>query len=111
MVNGGEQHMKQVASLNTHILLLLPVPKSIMMCLFLYKSQFTHCLQDPLSVPVEEHDRTRVIQLVHLPIPRPAPSIQSQPLCLFLNNTTHLVEIRHLCNIYEVDHRKILHLL
>ena len=36
--------MRQVASLNTHILLLLPVPKSIMMCLFLYKSQFIHFL-------------------------------------------------------------------
>ena len=33
--------MRQVTSLNTHILLLLPVPKSIMMCLFLRKSQLS----------------------------------------------------------------------
>jgi hypothetical protein len=52
----------------THILLLLPVPKSIMMCLLLelYGSQ-------PSSVhtilgyePIEEHHGARVVQLVHL---------------------------------------------
>ena len=75
----GKRHMTQVTSLNTHILLLLPVPKSIMICLFLHKSQITHFPQESLSIPVEEHDRTWVIQLIHLPTPRHAPEVSLSP--------------------------------
>ena len=56
--------------IETYILLLLPVPRSIMMCLFLKyaKSKIRSFAQEGTShSPVEEHDRARVIQLVHLP--------------------------------------------
>lgn len=56
--------------METYILLLLPVPKSIMICLFLgyHESQSAGRGNGGglLDVPVEEHDRARVIQLVHL---------------------------------------------
>ena len=52
----------------THILLLLPVPKSIMMCLLLELdgSQPNSLHTIPGYEPIEEHHGARVVQLVHL---------------------------------------------
>ena len=52
----------------THILLLLPVPKSIMICLLLELngSQPSSVHTSPDYEPVEEHHGARIIQFVHL---------------------------------------------
>jgi hypothetical protein len=60
----------------TYILLLLPVPRSIMICLFLPNPSIVN---DPANVrgekgrsrdlPVEEHEGTWIVQFVHLPFP------------------------------------------
>ena len=88
------------------ILLLLPVPKSIMMCLVLQSNRGTNCMSrhDVYSYmvhfnqptfrlslaashsPEEEHDCTRIVQLVHL------------------------VKIWHLCDVDQVYDGKVFHL-
>ena len=54
----------------TDILLLLPVPKSIIMCLLLWKwvKGFPAAQNEP-DLPIEKHDRARIVQLIHLPQP------------------------------------------
>ena len=51
-----------------YILLLLPVPRSIMMCLFLPQRCERVIIEASKYgyAPIEEHDRARIIQLVHL---------------------------------------------
>lgn len=77
------------------ILLLLPVPKSIMMCLFLKhthrhhevltpKLHINHCVGGVL--PEKEHDGAGVVQLVHL------------------------VEVWHFCDVHQVNNSEIFHL-
>ena len=69
------------------ILLLLPVPRSIMMCLFL-KPQVVIIYNEQMYVrPEEEHDGARVVELVHL------------------------VEVRHVVDVHQVDHHEVLALL
>lgn len=50
----------------TYILLLLPVPRSIMMCLFLCTGQRGVFEGRRRGVPVEEHEGTWVVEFVHL---------------------------------------------
>ena len=60
------------------------------------------------DVPIEEHHRARVVQLVHLRNHSHAPSARSpRPH----NTTTHLVEVRHLGDVAEVDDGKVLNAL
>lgn len=83
------------------ILLLLPVPKSIMMCLFLKHTQETTTAGYEKAtshgqpcrgeggwriLPEKEHDGAGVVQLVHL------------------------VEVWHLCDVHQVNDSEVLHL-
>ena len=76
-----------LSSIAQLILLLLPVPRSIIMCLFL-KPQVVIIQGEQVFVrPEEEHDGAGVVELVHL------------------------VEVGHLRDVDEVDHNKVLTLL
>jgi hypothetical protein len=51
-----------------HILLLLPVPKSIMICLLLEGNECHRTVENTMigALPIEEHHRAWIVQLVHL---------------------------------------------
>lgn len=77
------------------ILLLLPVPRSIMMCLFLKHTHRHHEVLTPKPhidncfrgvLPEKEHDGAGVVQLVHL------------------------VEVWHFCDVHQVNNSEIFHL-
>ena len=57
-----------VASEGTYILLLLPVPKSIMMCLLLMLERLSFKQRMILRdyEPIEEHNGAGIVQLIHL---------------------------------------------
>lgn len=59
-------------------------------------------------LPVEEHDRARVVQFIHLGSTHHHALAHAYGLVQLV---THLVEIRHLRDVYEIYDRKILHLL
>ena len=56
--------------------------------------------------PIEEHNGAWVVQLVHLP-----PLVNSSASRTHELMKTHLVEIRHLRDVHEVDHSKVLDLV
>jgi hypothetical protein len=66
----------------------------------------TRTMDEDQFIPVEKHDRTGVIQFIHL---------QSQPLCQRhyrpILTETYLVEVRNFCNVCEIDNSKVLHFL
>lgn len=95
-----------------YILLLLPVPRSIMMCLFLPQRCERVIIEASKYgyAPIEEHDRARIIQLVHLSYAHHA-ARQQQHRMRQRKGSAHLVEVRNICDVNEIDNREVLHLL
>jgi hypothetical protein len=79
--------------------LLLPVPKSIMMCLLLRRKRTSdqsdlNARPFKVALPVEEHERARIVQLVHLRA-RSEEHISFRHSICKIRGLACLVEIRH----------------
>lgn len=59
--------------------------------------------------PIEEHNSARIVKLVHLQKRRDQRLHQSSTLYSFADST-HLIEVRNIRNIAQVDNREVLHL-
>ena len=57
--------------------------------------------------PIEEHNRAGIVQLIHLPID----AFQTSTIEKRRATITHLIEVRDLGDIAQVNHSKVLHLL
>lgn len=84
-----DAHLVVITSTQIYHDVLVPVGSKLVQSLFLRKDS-------ERNVPVEEHHRARVIQLVHLPDRSHTPSACNTRVH---DTTTHLVEVRHLGDV------------